>query len=124
MNDGLRARLAGLPDEAFVPVTWVRSLLDAPREPTLVAELTVEAFAKLMDRSPATVRAWCAAREIPGAYRLPGKRRPGAWRIPTASVIAFRERLSGLPPTLVATPERQASTTEIGAWRKVGRQLA
>lgn len=115
----LRDALSPLPDTALVPVSWVRSLLDAePAVPVDTPDLTVAAFARLMGRSPATVRGWCERGVIVGAFKLPGARRRAAWRIPAASVQAFR--LRGNTPGLVVSTEAPAG--DITAWRHVRRR--
>lgn len=114
----LLAALAGLPDASLIPVGWVRSLVDTePPVPVDAPELAVAAFARLVGRSAATVRSWCERGLVPGAYKLPGDRRRAAWRIPAASVVAFRQRNSS--PELVVTAG--AAAPDITAWRRVGR---
>jgi len=54
-------------------------------EPT--ADYTLVEFAALFQRSPVTVRQWCARGEVPGAYKLQNL----DWRIPRASVSRYRE---------------------------------
>jgi len=116
--------LASLPDTALVPVGWVRALLDTPAPvPVDTPELSVSAFGRLVSRSGATVRSWCERGLIPGAYKLPGDRRRAAWRIPSASVAAFRQRNASNTST-TPTPEPVAAAPErdLGAWRRVGRR--
>lgn len=62
-----------LPDEASVPVGWVREKIGAG-EPVEV-DLTLEEFAAMLDRRPSTVRGWMP---IEGAYKFRGRE----WRIP------------------------------------------
>ena len=116
----LRDTLAPFPDTALVPVSWVRAQLDA--EPVVAVdapELTVAAFARLVSRSPATVRSWCERGLVPGAYKLPGDRRRAAWRIPAASVVAFRQRSSAHELKVMTAGE---AGRDITAWRRVGRR--
>ncbi len=118
----LRDALAPLPDTALVPVSWVRAQLDA--EPVVAAdapELAVAAFARLVGRSAATVRSWCERGLVPGAYKLPGDHRRAAWRIPAASVQAFRQRSAA--PELVVVKAGE-SGPDLGAWRQVRRGRA
>jgi excisionase family DNA binding protein len=49
-------------------------------------DLTVEEVAAALHRKPSTVRSWCAARRIEGAYRLRGRE----WRIPLAALRTFQ----------------------------------
>ncbi len=114
--------LLRLPPNALVPAGWVLEHLAAKAEPPVPADapdLSVVAFARLIGRSEATVRAWCGRSAIPGAYKLPGDRRRAAWRIPAASVVAFRERLKAPPLSAVAaaTDPEPRGGADITAWR-------
>src|SRR6266487_522323 len=109
--------LAALPDAALLPVGWIRKqLVSSAIVQMEMHELTVSAFGEFIRRSPATVRAWCAAGIIPGAYKLPGDRRRAAWRIPATSVVTFRDGLKGpsAPATDGETPDRH----DIRVWRR------
>ena len=108
-----------LPDDALLPVAWLRAQLDIGGTSQLAAaaDLSAKAFAKLVERGAGQVRAWCAAGEVPGAYRLPGTKRHGAWRIPAAGVAAFRER----KPSPNVVSESAPQVADIGAWRTVRR---
>lgn len=123
--------LVGLPDTVIVTVGWIRAMVDAvPPVPTDAPDLDVAAFARLVGRSPAQVRQWCAAGELVGAYHLPGRKRAGAWRIPPAAVEAFRARGVGTsrhvalgapistPADAGAGPSREADVPRIGDWRQ------
>lgn len=84
------ALVEGLPDLAVVSVRvdWLRELLaGAPAEEsaTLRCDLTLEEAAAAVHRAVPTVRAWCTAGLIPGAYKLRGR----AWRIPRAALLRF-----------------------------------
>ncbi len=72
--------LAELPDEALVPVAWIRGQLGV----RAVVGLTVEEAAEQFHRSPSTVRAWCRDGRLPGAYLL----RNREWRIPPAAMAS------------------------------------
>lgn len=122
-DHSLATMLAKLPDAALVPVGWIRKQLIDTRlaVPADTPDLTVAGFARLVGRSKATVRMWCARGVIHGAYKLPGDRRRGAWRIPAASVVAFRERLA-LPracSVAIAADPEPTGDTDITAWRTV-----
>ena len=82
--DALRA----LPDDAQVPVRWVRELVAelglGDGTPGSVG-LTVPQVADLTDRSPSTIRTWCAEGRLPGACRLRGRE----WRIPRRALDAL-----------------------------------
>ena len=116
--------LAALPDDALVPVSWVRSQVrthpdseDRERH----RDLSAREFAELVNRSAAQVRAWCAAGSVPGAYRLPGEKRHGAWRIPHESVDAFRQRGTTRVPKEIQ--EGGTEAPDVGAWRRAPRSV-
>jgi excisionase family DNA binding protein len=83
------ATLAALPDEAMVPVRWVRELVAGVgvSEGDDSLGLTVEELAQRTGRAPSTVRSWCAAGRLPGARRL----RNREWRVPTSALRALLE---------------------------------
>lgn len=92
-------KLEPMPDDAQVPVRWIREHLTieagemevaAPAETDeLIDELTVAEVARKMTRSASTIRSWCP--DIPGAYKLHGK----DWRIPRAGLRAYLDRQAG-----------------------------
>lgn len=118
-NDALRAALepvlAGLPDEAAVtlPVGWLRSKLDGEGGTADAAvDMTVAQVGEALDRSPSTIRGWCAAGRIPGAFKL--NRRE--WRVPRASLRRFLDA-----EAQKASSEHDESTGEavdLGRWRR------
>ncbi len=55
-------------------------------------DLSVRQLAERLGRSLSTARGWVEGGLFPGSYRLPGMKRPGAWRVPLSSVQAFTER--------------------------------
>lgn len=86
----LAAMVEALPDGASValPVGWLRAELEAEGAESSsapLADLTVEALAAELGRSPSTVRGWLIEGSVPGAYKLRGRE----WRIPRAAVRAF-----------------------------------
>jgi hypothetical protein len=115
----LAAILETLPDAALLPVGWIRKYVACGEQVTTIdrPDLNVNAFAKFIGRSPATVRAWCSANFVPGAYKLPGNGRRAAWRIPAESVLAFRERLKRPSEPVVSTTLDQTGRVGIRAWR-------
>ena len=100
-RDTLAALVRAYPDGASVPVpkSWLLELLSSePVDGTRsadgpVAEIEVDLdctrVAALLGRSASTVRNWCAAGVIPGAYRLRGRRE---WRVPRGALITFQQR--------------------------------
>ena len=92
----LAALVGAYPDGASVPVpkSWLQELLSGTptREPTpteVEIDLDCEQVAALLGRSPGTIRSWCAAGVISGAYRLRGCRE---WRVPRAALNTFQQR--------------------------------
>src|SRR6476620_6888803 len=96
----LRERLAALvseaPADATVLVLWLAELLaaegDAPvtsstsTAPYASADLTVHDVARLFGKGTSTVRSWCIAGELVGAYKLHGHE----WRVPPSAVAAMQ----------------------------------
>lgn len=112
MSD-LRDALRDLPDEALVPVRWVRERLDGDGEAggdESIGDLSTADVADALDRAPGTIRAWCARGEIPGAYRLHGRE----WRIPRVSLRRYLdEQATGKRKT-----GRKGEPVDLGSWRK------
>lgn len=89
----LRRNLERLPREAMIPVGWVVERLAAAESndaapDDVEIDLTCEEVAKLVQRKPSTVRAWCATGLFPGAWQLNGKQ----WRIPRTAIMAFQHQ--------------------------------
>ena len=82
---GLSEALAPLPDDAQVPVRWVRELLGGAE--TELVDLTLEQISVETGKAVSTVRGWCASGELRG-YKLHGKQ----WRVPA---FALREFFDG-----------------------------
>lgn len=116
--DDLATFLAGLPDEALIPVGWLRTRLRTPGqadpgEP--VRDLSCADVATALDRKPGTVRAWCARGEIPGAYLLNHRE----WRIPRAALRAYLDRQGNQRTTGNADA---AGSVDLGSWRRYARR--
>jgi hypothetical protein len=98
-RDTLVALLRAYPDGASVPVpkSWLQELLSGepangtpePASPDIEVDLDCAHVAALLSRSASTVRNWCAAGVIPGAYRLRGRRE---WRVPRSALLKFQHR--------------------------------
>ena len=99
-----------------LPAGWLCELLEAARASLASHDLTVEAAAQLLKRKPSTVRGWCAAGDLPGAYR-----RGRAWYIPRAALERPRapEPVRSTPEPVRSTPEPVRSTPGLGDWRQV-----
>lgn len=87
-RDALRHLAEALPKGSALPVPreWLLELLgpapDGPPPGQPAVDLTAGEVAGLLSRKEVTVRGWCAAGLLPGAYRLLGRE----WRIPRASL--------------------------------------
>lgn len=77
-----------------------------------IADLTAQHVADELDRAPSTVRTWCGAGRIPGAYRLRGRE----WRIPRASLRRFLEAEAGDGPT--RPDDQDGEDVDLGRWRR------
>ena len=98
LADRLRLIISALPPSASVTIRVedLQAWLDAesvPGRTSLAAhvDLTVDQFAAELNRAPSTVRGWCAAGQVSGAYRLHGRE----WRIPRASLSGLSDRPKG-----------------------------
>lgn len=84
----LRDALDELPDEALVPVHWVRERLEEEPEPDGLDRLyTVPELAERFDRSEATIRTWLSSGRMRG-FKVEGR----AWRVRRNEVLAYEER--------------------------------
>jgi hypothetical protein len=98
-RDTLAALVRAYPDGASVPVpkSWLQELLSgegangAPQIASSDVEVDLDCahVAALLSRSASTVRNWCAAGVIPGAYRIRGRRE---WRVPRSALLKFQQR--------------------------------
>jgi excisionase family DNA binding protein len=104
MSDLARA-IAGLPDDALLPVKWIREHLGNESGGRL-ADLTVQEVGEELGRAASTIRTWAAAGRLPGAYRLRGRE----WRVPPEALRSLRdsewERVDDGP-------------VDLGRWREV-----
>jgi hypothetical protein len=119
----LAALLAELPDDAMLPVQWVRAQLAAEGPASVAADtlphdLSVKEFGAVFGRSASTARLWCEEGKIPGAWQLNGR----TWRIPPASVDLFREsqRAGTSAPAIPPRP----TTGRLDDWRNRQRKAA
>jgi hypothetical protein len=99
-RDALLRLAQALPDGTAVPVprAWLLEILEGTEAPgatsaPLGMDLTPEEAGAALHRSPVTIRAYCNAGLVPGAYRLRGRQ----WRIPRAALEAFQEAERAAP---------------------------
>ena len=98
----LRDAIGSLPDDALVPVGWVREQLGAGTD--VLADLTVEETAQELSRAPSTVRAWLIAGELRG-YKVHGRE----WRVSAAAIREFFENQRNGPGRLVTKTNGKAT---------------
>lgn len=110
----LQRALATFPDDALVPVQWVRALSRLAGDEQL-ADLTVEDVADELGRRPATVRGWCRSGRIQGAYRLRGRE----WRIPRSSLRQFFQNEAS-ETVGNASGDGDHHATDLSLWREEG----
>jgi excisionase family DNA binding protein len=112
MTSEIASLLALLPDEAMVPIGWVRNRLAKADRQAGLADLSVPEVAHALGRAPSTVRAWCAAGEIEGAYKLRGRE----WRVTRAALRAWQDRQSK-PVAAAEASKSPPRTGKLGDWR-------
>ena len=102
--------LVHLPDDALVPVGWLRAQLRQPDavQADGVGDLSCADVAKMLSRTPGCIRGWCKSGEFARAYRLNGRE----WRIPRASLRAYLDAHGSKKSAQTAEP------INLGRWRK------
>ena len=112
----LRALLEALPDDALLPVKWVKAHLEAPAcasSGAVVADLSAVDVAAELGRRPGTIRGWFARGDFPGAYRLHGRE----WRVPRAALRAYLDRQAA-----ARRDDGDAGAVDLGSWRQHTRR--
>lgn len=105
--ESLATLLANLPDEALIPVGWVRARLAQPLPVETIGDLSCSDVAEALKRKPGTIRGWCHSGQLEGAYLLHGK----DWKIPRESLRAYLDKQSkGLS-------RHDDAAVDLGAWR-------
>jgi len=95
------------PDDALVPVRWLRAQLQRPAlADDGVGDLSCVDVAKLLRRKPGTIRGWCQRGEIK-AYQLNGKE----WRIKRADLRTYLDTHG------TKRSEQTAAAVDLGSWR-------
>ena len=108
----LSALLAELPDEAMIPVGWVRARLDTPLPEEGVGDLSCADVGAILHRKPGTIRGWLFRKELLG-YRLNNR----DWRVTRAELRRYLDAQSnGSPKT------KDGATVDLGSWRKKARR--
>ncbi|MFG1691134.1 helix-turn-helix domain-containing protein [Gemmatimonadota bacterium] len=107
--------LDGLPDDALLPVKFIREQLGDAED--VEVDLTLEGVAEKVGRSISTVRGWCSSEKLKGAYRMNGRE----WRIPPASLEAY---LDGQREGKREPRRRDGGPVDLGSWRKHRKDVA
>src|SRR3989304_4792394 len=113
----IRQMITGMPADASV-VLAVSSLEEwLKTERTTTADLALDDVGELFGRSVSTVRGWCQAGLLPGAYKVNGR----GWKIPQSAVKGFRDRQLEATRTGCRRGGARARMRVIdtAAWRKV-----
>jgi excisionase family DNA binding protein len=106
LRDRIRRIVEALPNGAAVtlPRDELARWIDAS-DPQPLADLTGPEVAAIVNRSPSTVRGWCASGEL-RAYRFQGRE----WRITRDALREFQDRQSG--------PETNGDD-DLASWREL-----
>lgn len=103
--------LADLPDNALLPVGWVRARLAAPVPDEAIGDLSCAEIGVLLHRKPGTVRGWLFRKELVG-YRLNNR----DWRVTRAELRRYLDAQGG-----AGSPIDGASSVDLGSWRNKRR---
>lgn len=125
-----RAWLETLADAgALVPATTVLARLSEHGsvdveagviKPDHLSDLTVEAVAAVLHRSPSTIRGLLGAGAFPNAFKLNGK----SWLIPQSDLAAYLDAQRPRPISEVPTPQHRKTEADLASWRKHYRQVS
>lgn len=109
-----RAILDSLPDNALLPVRYIREILarTTVHDSEPLADLDVADVAAALGRAPSTIRAWLHAGELQGGYKLRGRE----WRVPREALRAYLDaQRQGTDLTAVF----RRREVDLSSWRKV-----
>ncbi len=117
------ARVARLLPPGSAVLLPVESLLEEEEHDNgsedRLADLTVSEVAEKLGRRPSTVRGWCAAGKIEGAYKFRGKE----WRMPGTGLREFlSHQANGLRPA--GPPLNRNRSADLGSWRRLRGQAS
>jgi hypothetical protein len=112
--------LEQLPDDALLPVAYIRQLLaqSAAHDPEPLADLSVQDVAQALGRKPSPIRAWCASGRLEG-YKLNSRE----WRIGRSALRAYQDQ-QRQNPIHNEKSFRTGREVDLAAWRKVRREAA
>jgi excisionase family DNA binding protein len=104
--------------ELVLTAESLRALADAAvtASPPAPRDLTLSEAGAQVGRAVSTVREWCAAGQIPGAYKLRGRE----WRIPPEGLRAFLAAEASRRRPDAPTPgrDRRAADADLSSWRR------
>lgn len=119
-----RAWLETLADAgALVPATTVLARLGEDGEIDSVtsthasdhlSDLTVEAVAAALHRSPSTIRGLLCAGAFPNAFKLNGK----SWLIPRSDLMAYVDAQRPQPTSDSPASRRRRTEPDLASWRR------
>src|SRR5438105_9067068 len=109
VQGALQALAGSLAAASSAAAQLAAAWLGESASPAAGHDLSVRELAERLGRSANAVREWVAAGFFAGAYRLPGEKRPGAWRIPVSAIERFTARQQ--PKT--SRPDREGATLRL-----------
>jgi excisionase family DNA binding protein len=136
LGPAYRTLIEQLPPGALVPVpreellellagAGVDGVLRTFREdpPAREADYSVREVAAQFGKAVSTVRGWCEAGQLPGAYRVRGRE----WRIPRRAIAAMQAEAVQAYQSSVSLPsapsKEGATPIALDAWRRVTSPL-
>lgn len=109
-----RQILDALPDEALIPVGFVRRLIAerVVEDSEPLADLSVDEVARALGRAASTIRAWAASGQL-RAYKLNGRE----WRVTRTALREYQDRQR---QASVKRPVfRRGTGSDLSSWREL-----
>ena len=125
-----RAWLETLADAgALVPATTVLARLGEDGDVDIatsvsasdhLSDLTVDAVASALHRSPSTIRGLLGAGAFPNAFKLNGK----SWLIPGSDLKSYIDAQRPRPIADIPAPQGRNPQPDLGSWRSHNREVS
>ena len=125
-----RAWLETLADAgALVPATTVLARLGEDGDVDIatsvsasdhLSDLTVDAVASALHRSPSTIRGLLCAGAFPNAFKLNGK----SWLIPRSDLKSYIDAQRPRPIGEIPAPKGRSTQPDLGSWRSHYREVS